>query len=62
VVRLDSVHLVGPLESCNLSLKKTLLTVKYLYEARAKVVIVTSWDTVLQSNNPALKSTEALAG
>jgi phosphoglycerate kinase len=62
VVRLDSAHLLGPLESCNISLKKTLLTIKYLYEARAKVVIVTSWDTILQSDNPVLKSTEALGG
>ncbi|GJM84661.1 hypothetical protein PR202_ga00352 [Eleusine coracana subsp. coracana] len=62
VVRLDSSHLMGPLGPCNLSLKKTLLTIKYLYEARAKVVIVTSWDTVLQSDNPVLMSTEALAG
>ncbi|GJN20734.1 hypothetical protein PR202_gb08147 [Eleusine coracana subsp. coracana] len=61
VVRLDSAHLMEPLEPCNLSLKNTLLTIKYLYEARAKVVIVTSWDTVLQSHNPVLMSTEALA-
>ncbi|KAL6643180.1 hypothetical protein ACP70R_021361 [Stipagrostis hirtigluma subsp. patula] len=62
VVRLDSALLLGPLEPCNLPLESTLLTIKYLHKARAKVVILTSWDTVLQSDNPVTKSTESFAG
>uniref|UniRef100_A0A0A9GII3 Uncharacterized protein n=1 Tax=Arundo donax TaxID=35708 RepID=A0A0A9GII3_ARUDO len=61
MVRLVSALLLGPLGPCNFSLKTTLLTIKYLYNARTKVIIVTGWDTVLQSNNPAIKSTESFA-
>jgi phosphoglycerate kinase len=62
LVRLDSVILLDPLGSCNLSLKRTLSTIKYLYKAGAKVLLVTSWDPVLQSVMPVLNSTESLAG
>ncbi|KAL6842357.1 hypothetical protein ACP4OV_027784 [Aristida adscensionis] len=58
VVRLDSAVLLG---ACNFSLKRTLLTIKYLHKARAKVVIVTSWVTLLQSSNPVTKSIESFA-
>ncbi|XP_047094090.1 phosphoglycerate kinase-like isoform X3 [Lolium rigidum] len=61
LVRLDSVILLDPLGSCNLSLKRTLSTIKYLYKAGAKVLLVTSWDPVLQSVMPVLNSTESLA-
>ncbi|XP_051199469.1 uncharacterized protein [Lolium perenne] len=61
VVRLDSVILLDPLGSCNLSLKRTLSTIKYLYKAGAKVLLLTSWDPVLQSVMPVLNSTESLA-
>ncbi|XP_062201108.1 uncharacterized protein LOC133903684 isoform X2 [Phragmites australis] len=61
VVRLDSALLLGSLGPCSLSLKMTLLTIKYLHKARAKVVIVTSWDTVPQSDNSVIKSTESFA-
>ncbi|KAM0852105.1 hypothetical protein ACQ4PT_051977 [Festuca glaucescens] len=61
LVRLDSVILLDSLGSCNLSLKRTLSTIKYLYKAGAKVLLVTSWDPVLQSVTPVLKSTESLA-
>jgi phosphoglycerate kinase len=62
LVRLDSVILLDPLGSCNLSLRRTLSTIKYLYKAGAKVLLVTSWDPVLQSVMPVLNSTESLAG
>uniref|UniRef100_A0ACD5YH11 Uncharacterized protein n=1 Tax=Avena sativa TaxID=4498 RepID=A0ACD5YH11_AVESA len=61
LVRLDSVILLDDLGSCNFPLKRTLSTVKYLYKAGAKVLLVTSWDPVLQSVTPVLKSTESLA-
>ncbi|CAN6283378.1 unnamed protein product [Urochloa humidicola] len=61
VVRLDSALLLGHLGPCTFSLERALLTIKYLFKARAKVVIVTSWDTVLQSNNPEIKSTDTFA-
>lgn len=61
LVRPDSALFLDPLESCNLSLKRTLSTIKYLYKAGAKLLLVTSWDPVLQSVNPVLMSTESLA-
>jgi len=61
VVRLDSALLLGHLGTCTFSLERALLTIKYLYKARAKVVIVTSWDTVLQSDNPEIKSIDSFA-
>ena len=62
LVRLDSAIILDPLGSFNLSLKRTISTIKYLYKAGAKVLLVTSWDPVLQSVTPVLKSTESLAG
>ena len=62
MVRLDSALLLGHLGTCTFSLERALLTIKYLYKARAKVVIVTSWDTVLQSDNPEIKSIDSFAG
>ncbi|CAM0956937.1 unnamed protein product [Alopecurus aequalis] len=62
LVRLDSIHLSNSLGSCNISLKRTLSTIKYLYKAGGKVLLVTSLDPVLQSATPVLKSTESLAG
>ncbi|XP_044969642.1 phosphoglycerate kinase-like isoform X2 [Hordeum vulgare subsp. vulgare] len=61
LVRLDSVLLLDPLGLCSLSLKRTLSTIKYLYKAGGKVLLVTSWDPVLQSVNPVLESTESFA-
>ncbi|XP_048526877.1 phosphoglycerate kinase-like isoform X2 [Triticum urartu] len=61
LVRLDSVLLLDPLGLFSCSLKKTLSTIKYLYKAGGKVLLVTSWDPVLQSVNPVLKSTESFA-
>ncbi|KAF6983264.1 hypothetical protein CFC21_001494 [Triticum aestivum] len=61
LVRLDSVILLDPLGLFSCSLKKTLSTIKYLYKAGGKVLLVTSWDPVLQSVNPVLKSTESFA-
>lgn len=49
VVRLDSSLILGHLGPCTSSLERALLTIKYLCKARAKVVIATSWDTILQS-------------
>lgn len=62
LLRLDSVLLLDPLGLCSLPLKRTLSTIKYLYKAGGKVLLVTSWDPVLQSVNPVLKSTESFAG
>ena len=62
LMRLDSVILLDPLGLFSCSLKKTLSTIKYLYKAGGKVLLVTSWDPVLQSVNPVLKSTESFAG
>ena len=62
VVRLDSALLLGHSRTCTFSRERALLTIKYLYKARAKVVIVTSWDTVLQSDNPEIKSIDSFAG
>ncbi|CAL4925167.1 unnamed protein product [Urochloa decumbens] len=61
MVRLDSALLLGHLGPCTFSLERALLTIKYLYKARAKVIIVTSWDTTLQSNNPEVKSIDSFA-
>lgn len=61
LLRLDSVLLLDPLGLCSCSLKRTLSTIKYLYKAGGKVLLVTSWDPVLQSVNPVLKSTESFA-
>ncbi|KAM3408251.1 hypothetical protein ACQJBY_001433 [Aegilops geniculata] len=61
LVRLDSVLLLDPLGLSSCSLKRTLSTIKYLYKAGGKVLLVTSWDPVLQSVNPVLKSTESFA-
>lgn len=61
LLRLDSVLLLDPLGLCSLPLKRTLSTIKYLYKAGGKVLLVTSWDPVLQSVNPVLKSTESFA-
>ncbi|OEL24744.1 Phosphoglycerate kinase [Dichanthelium oligosanthes] len=61
VVRLDSALLLGHLGPCTFSLERALLTIKYLYKARAKVVIVTSWDTVLQSDNLEIQSIDSFA-
>ncbi|CAL4933875.1 unnamed protein product [Urochloa decumbens] len=61
VVRLDSALLLGHLGPCTFLLERALLTIKYLYKARAKVIIVTSWDTTLQSNNPEVKSIDSFA-
>ncbi|TKV93655.1 hypothetical protein SEVIR_9G239700v4 [Setaria viridis] len=61
VVRLDSALLLGHLGPCTFALERALLTIKYLYKARAKVVIVTSWDTLLQSDNPEIKSIDSFA-
>lgn len=58
MARLDSALLLEP---CTFSLKTALLTIKYLYKARAKVVILTSWDT-LQSGDPEVKSIDSFAG
>uniref|UniRef100_A0A0E0QZN1 Uncharacterized protein n=1 Tax=Oryza rufipogon TaxID=4529 RepID=A0A0E0QZN1_ORYRU len=61
LVRLDSELLCNPLGSCNLSLERTVSTIKYLHKAGAKVLLVTSWTPVLQSVYPVLKSTETFA-
>ncbi|VAH15929.1 unnamed protein product [Triticum turgidum subsp. durum] len=61
LVRLDSVLLLDPLGLFSCSRKRTLSTIKYLYKAGGKVLLVTSWDPVLQSVNPVLKSTESFA-
>ncbi|KAF0898786.1 hypothetical protein E2562_011865, partial [Oryza meyeriana var. granulata] len=61
LVRLDSELLCDPLGPSSLSLERTLSTIKYLYKAGAKVLLVTSWVPVLQSVNPVLKSTETFA-
>uniref|UniRef100_A0A0E0BB00 Phosphoglycerate kinase n=1 Tax=Oryza glumipatula TaxID=40148 RepID=A0A0E0BB00_9ORYZ len=61
LVRLDSELLCNPLVSCSLSLERTVSTIKYLYKAGAKVLLVTSWTPVLQSVYPVLKSTETFA-
>ncbi|XP_006661798.1 phosphoglycerate kinase-like [Oryza brachyantha] len=61
LVRLDSEILCDPLGPFNLSLRRTLSTIKYLYKAGAKVLLITSWVPVLQSFNPVLKSTESFA-
>ncbi|KAG8091721.1 hypothetical protein GUJ93_ZPchr0012g19980 [Zizania palustris] len=61
LVRLDSVLLCDPLGPCNLSLKRTLSTIKYLYKAGAKVLLVTSWVPGLESVNPVLNSIETFA-
>ena len=62
VVRLDSSLILGHLGPCTSSLERALLTIKYLCKARAKVVIATSWDTVLQSDNRVIESVGSFAG
>jgi len=62
VVRLDSSLDLGHLGPCTSSLERALLTIKYLCKARAKVVIATSWDTVLQSDNRVIESVGSYAG
>ncbi|WVZ59116.1 hypothetical protein U9M48_009311 [Paspalum notatum var. saurae] len=61
VVRFDSALLLGHLGPCTISLERALLTIKYLYKARARVAIVTSWDPGLQSDNPVTKSIDSFA-
>ncbi|XP_066385105.1 uncharacterized protein [Miscanthus floridulus] len=61
VVHLDSSLILGHLGPCTSSLERALLTIKYLCKARAKVVIATSWDTVLQSDNRVIESVGSFA-
>lgn len=61
VVRLDSSLILGHLGPCTSSLERALLTLKYLCKARAKVAIATSWDTILQYDNPVTESVASFA-
>ncbi|CAL9109530.1 unnamed protein product [Musa textilis] len=58
MVRLDSGLLLNLRDSDNLSLNRALLTINYLYNAGAKVILVSNW---LQSNASRLLSKEAFA-
>ncbi|URE30454.1 phosphoglycerate kinase [Musa troglodytarum] len=58
MVRLDSGLLLNLRDSDDLSLNRALLTINYLYNAGAKVILVSNW---LQSNASRLLSKEAFA-
>lgn len=59
IVRFDSTLLLEASDSNNFSLDKSLFTIKYLFNAGAKVLLVSNWGRL---DHPMLLSVESLAG
>lgn len=59
IVRFDSTLVLEALDSNSFSLDKSLFTVKYLFNAGAKVLLVSNWG---RPGDPMLLSMESLAG
>ncbi|XP_008809686.2 phosphoglycerate kinase-like isoform X3 [Phoenix dactylifera] len=58
IVRFDSTLVLEALDSNNFSLDKSLFTIKYLFNAGAKVLLVSNWG---RPHDPMLLSVESLA-